>query len=71
MTLAIEPVLQHEHGGPVLLRPLVPHAVVEPPGTGLALAPDEEEGQTLAGVVVEALPVPLVPLPDTMKRNDI
>ena len=40
----IEPVLQHEHGGPVLLRPLIPHAVVEPPGTRLALASDEEKG---------------------------
>ena len=63
MALAVEPVLQHEHGGPVLLRPLVPHAVVQPPGAGLGLAADEEEGQALALVVVEVRPVPLVPLP--------
>ena len=56
--------LQDEHGGPVLLRPLVPHPVVEPHGARLALAADEEEGEALGGVVVKVGPVPLVPLPD-------
>ena len=56
--------LQDEHGGPVVLRPLVPHPVVEPHGARLALAADEEEGEALGGVVVKVGPVPLVPLPD-------
>ena len=61
------PVLQHEHGGPVLLRPLVPHPVGQPAGACLALAADVEEGQAVIVVVVETLPVPLIPHSDNIR----
>ena len=60
-TLAVVAVLQHEHGGPVLLGPLVPGSVVQPARVGLGLPPDVEEGEPLPPVDVQVLPVPLGP----------
>ena len=60
-TLAVESVLQHKHGGPVLLRPLVPHAILQHVGVGLVFPLNHEKSQAEIVIVVKTSPVSLVP----------
>ena len=67
LALAVEPVLQHEEGSSVLLGPLVPGSIVKPLRIGLSLAPDVEEGKTLAIVDIKVFPESLGPGPNRSK----
>ena len=50
---AVVPVLQHEHGGAVLLRPLVPLAVLQPARARLSLPADKQESQAGSAITAE------------------
>ena len=56
--LHYKPVLESEHGGPVLLCPLVPLAVVEPAPALLCLASYHDEHRTSFLVLLQVRPEP-------------
>ena len=67
MAPAVVAVLQHKHGGPIFLGPLGPlihfstFRFSQRVRFLLSLPSEHEEGQTLASVMLEVLPVPLRP----------